>query len=82
MTVSAEDVRALLTSDARDAHLILEEGVVSVVSADAVADDPSALVVATAREITDALGHADLPGDDRLRILAAQLDSRVATLGG
>ncbi|MGU3292613.1 hypothetical protein [Williamsia sp. M5A3_1d] len=82
MTVSVEDVRALLAGDVADAHLILEEGRVSVISGDAVAEDPSALVVATAREILDSRGRGELPGDDQLRTLAAQLDSRIATLGG
>jgi hypothetical protein len=78
--VTETHVQDLLESSLDDAHLIMELGQLSIVDGAAVARDPSALVVATARELREQHDVSQLNGE-QLTSIAALLDDRIAKLG-
>ena len=79
--VSAANVRELLDSTVDDPHMVLEEGQILVRDGASVADKPTGLVVTTAQELrkTHNLGH-DVT-DEKLTLIAAELDTEVSELG-
>lgn len=83
MTVSAEDVRALLACQEADAVLVLIEGRTEVVTPTKL-DSPDyagALQIATRDQVIQQAGGAEL-SDHELAEQAEQLDSAVRNLGG
>jgi predicted membrane chloride channel (bestrophin family) len=78
--VTETHVRDLLESSLDDAQLILELGQLSVVDGAAVANDPSALVVATADELREQHDVSQV-NDEQLTSIAALLDDRISKLG-
>lgn len=83
MSISTDDVRRLLTSDAADALLVLVEGRVEVISA-AQLDSPDyrgALEVITREDLQSRIG-ADEPSDRELAEQAAALEAAVDGRGG
>jgi len=81
MAVTANDVSELLNSDLDDAHLILEEGRLKVVSRDAADDFRAGLTVASAAELRADIDLGESPSEDTLATIAATLEQRVAELG-
>jgi hypothetical protein len=78
--VSETHVRELLESSLEDAHLILELGQLTVVDGASAEKDESALVVATARELSESHDVANINAEE-LTAIAALLDDRIAKLG-
>lgn len=82
MTISADDVRALLAAD-NDAVLVVVEGRAAVVSAADLESEQyrGALQVATRAELIDRAGGSQLSEREVLE-LANALDSAVSEMGG
>jgi hypothetical protein len=83
MTISANDVRRLLESDAPGAVLVLVQGRTAVVSADQLQREEyrGALQVSTREDLVRRTAGATL-SDHELAEEAAKLDAAVANLGG
>jgi hypothetical protein len=82
MTISTDDVRALLAADEADAVLVLVEGRTEVISAGQSESEPyrGALEVITREDLAKRLG--DAPSEQDLAEQAALLDSAVNEMGG
>ncbi|KUH86067.1 MULTISPECIES: hypothetical protein [unclassified Mycobacterium] len=80
--ISAEDVRALLRSEEKDAVLVVIEGRVEVIGAGrlASADYRGALEVVSRDDLVKRIGET--PSDHEIDEQAAQLDTAVSELGG
>ncbi|MHC9291506.1 hypothetical protein ACRCUN_03520 [Mycobacterium sp. LTG2003] len=83
MTISADDVRRLLASDASDAVLVLVQGRTEVVPQDQLESDRyrGALQVASRAELLSRTGDAQL-SEHEMAEEAAKLESTIANLGG
>ena len=82
MTISTDDVRRLLASEAADAVLVLVEGRTEVIPASRLASDDyrGALEVISRDDLVKRLG--DAPSQHDLAEQAALLDTAVSELGG
>lgn len=80
--ISAQDVRALLESEEKNAVLVVIEGRVEVIGAGrlASADYRGALEVVARDDLVQRIG--DSPSDREIEEQAAQLDTAVSELGG
>ncbi|MFD1812886.1 hypothetical protein [Rhodococcus gannanensis] len=81
MTVTADDLRTLLSSTEPGATLVLEEGKVKVYSRDR-AEELSSWVVTTLDDLRHDLPDADNPTAHDLDERAAMLDDTIAGQGG
>jgi hypothetical protein len=84
-TVTADDVRDLLGSEAPGATLVLVEGETRILSGAEVAEERyvAAIVVADRDQLRKTANlDLDNPSEDALRELAERLDAAVTHLGG
>jgi hypothetical protein len=82
MTISTDDVRALLAADEADAVLVLVEGRTEVIGAGQLASEPyrGALEVITREDLAKRLG--DAPSEHDVAEQAALLDAAINEMGG
>lgn len=83
MTISADDVRRLLASDASDAVLVLVQGHTEVLRGDELESDRyrGALQVVSSADLLSRVGGAQL-SEHEMAEEAAKLDAAIANLGG